>query len=210
MNLPMNATIFLLGALGLLAGPMALAQEVSGHHHEEMAPSDRMPGDSIYQLPVTLLTAENQTLQLADLRGRPLLITMFYSHCTSVCPLLTSQLQRSVDQLSPVDRQQVRILMVSFDAARDTPEVLAAFKAEHHIEGPNWIIAHASASDVRALAAALGIRYRQLPDHSFNHSALISVTDREGIVHARTSDLTVTDEAFVRAVHDQVAARAQP
>jgi protein SCO1 len=210
MKSMMYATISLLGALGLLAGRISMPQEVSGHHREEMAASDSIPGDSIYQLPVTLLTAENQILHLADLRGRPLLITMFYSHCTSVCPLLTSRLQRSVDQLSPVDRQQVRILMVSFDAARDTPEVLAAFKAEHHIEGPNWIIAHASASDVRALAAALGIRYRQLPDHSFNHSALISVTDSEGIVRARTSDLTATDDAFIREVHDQVVASERP
>jgi protein SCO1/2 len=134
---------------------------------------------------------------------------MFYSGCTSVCPLLTAQLQRLVDQLSPADGRQIRILMVSFDAARDTPEALTAFKAEHHIQGGNWIVAHASASDVRALAAALGIRYRELADHTFNHSAVVSFADREGVVRARTSELTSIDHAFVVAVHHQIAATSR-
>jgi cytochrome oxidase Cu insertion factor (SCO1/SenC/PrrC family) len=66
-----------------------------------------------------------------------------------------AQVQRLVGQLSPGEQQRIQILMVSFDAVRDTPEALSAFKAEHHIEEPNWIIARASADDVRALAAAL-------------------------------------------------------
>jgi protein SCO1/2 len=74
--------------------------------------------------------------------------------------------QRLVGQLSPTEQQRIRILMVSFDAARDTPEALSKFKAEHPISETNWIIARASENDVRALAAALGIRYRELSDHT--------------------------------------------
>ena len=114
------------------------------------------------------------------------------------------------ERLGPDDRQQIRVLMVSFDAVRDTPDVLSAFKAEHHIQESNWIVAHASADDVRALAAALGIRYRELPDHTFNHSALISLADREGIVRARTGELAARDDAFMRAIHEQAAAKPAP
>jgi protein SCO1/2 len=198
------------GTLGLLEQTV-LAQESKAYPHHDMPAMDQVPGDSLYQLSVTLLTAENNTLKLADLRGQPLLVTMFYSHCSSVCPLLTAQLQRMVNQLSPTDRQQIRILMVSFDAARDTPAALTAFKNEHHIQDAHWIIARASASDVRELAAALGIRYRELPDHTFNHSAIISITDLDGTVRASTTEITATDEAFVRAVRAQIAgASRQP
>lgn len=209
MTLRLKWMVFVTGALGLLGAHVAFTQDIGGDADRASAAGVPLPGESLYQLPVRLLTAENRNIQLADLRGRPLLITMFYSHCASVCPLITTRLQRLVADLSPADREQVRILMVSFDATRDTPATLTEFKAEHHIEDSSWIIAHASAGDVRLLAAALGIRFRELPDHTFNHSALISLVDRDGVVRAHTSELTATDETFVRAIHVQVAARPQ-
>jgi protein SCO1/2 len=195
-------------ALG--SGPTAGAAAADSHGHdmagmEPMPAADRVPGDSLYQLPVMLTTAEGATLKLSDLRGQPLVITMFYTHCTSICPLVTAQLQRLMSHLSPAAQHQVHVLMVSFDSLRDTPEVLSAFKAEHHIRGTNWVIARASASDVRSLAAALGIRYRELADHSFNHSAVISVADRDGTIRNRTSQLTGADKAFLHAVQAQIA-----
>jgi len=197
--------VFLLAVAAGFAGEGMTHSQASDHGEQRDAPAiDGLPGDSLYQLPVTLRTAGGQTLNIADLRGQPLVVTLFYGHCTSVCPLLTSQVQRVISALSAAERRQIRILMVSFDSLRDTPEELIAFKDEHHIQDPSWIIANASASDVRALAAALGIRYRELPDHTFNHSALISVTDRDGTVRARTSDMTGLDEMFVAAVRAQI------
>jgi protein SCO1/2 len=135
---------------------------------------------------------------------------MFYSRCISVCPMLTGELQQLMSRLSTVERARVQILMVSFDSAGDSPATLTAFEAEHHIVEDNWLIAKASARDVRSLAAALGIQYRQLPDHSFNHSAVISVADRGGTIRARTSDLNDSDGTFIAAVRIQVQAMSRP
>ena len=184
--------------------PAIAAEETPGHHHQGV-PGNALPsGDSLYQLPVTLETAEGTRIKLSDLQGPPLIVTMFYSHCTSVCPLLTTELQRVVRALPARERPKFRILMVSFDSVRDTPQELAAFKEEHHIQDPNWVIARASSGDVRLLAAALGIRYRELEDHTFNHSAVISVTDRSGTVRARTSELTGISNSFLSVVRKQL------
>lgn len=164
------------------------------------------PGDSLYQLPIILTTASGASLKLAEMRGTPALIAMFYSQCTSVCPLLTRQLQRITEHLSASEQRRIRVLMVSFDSARDTPESLNAFAVEHHIAGENWILARASANDIRALAAALGIQYRELPDGSFNHSTLISLADRDGVIRAKTSDLTDVAGDFVTAIRRQLSA----
>jgi protein SCO1/2 len=172
--------------------------------------SAELPGESLYQLPVSLTTAAGTSLKLSNLRHRPLIVTMFYSQCASVCPLLTAQLQRITRRLSAMEQRQVEVLMISFDSARDTPEALTAFAAEHHIAGDNWVVARASASDVRLLAAALGIQYRELADHSFNHSAIISVTDREGVVRAQTSDLADSRGSFVAAIRRQLGTSPRP
>ena len=72
------------------------------------------------------------------------------------------------------------------------------------------VLAKATARDVRTLAAALGIQYRELPDTSFNHSAVVSVADRGGTVRACTSDLNDSDETFIAAVRLQVHAAFKP
>jgi protein SCO1/2 len=161
-SLPLIA-VTLTAAISLATGLAAVAEQTSAHHQHQNLPAEAdIPGDSLYQLPIALQTAEGKTIKIDDLRGRPLVVAMFYSHCTNVCPLLTAQVQRLVGKLSPGEQQRIQILMVSFDAVRDAPEALSGFKAEHHIKEANWIIARASANDVRALAAALGIRYREL------------------------------------------------
>jgi protein SCO1/2 len=164
-----------------------------------------LPGNSLYQLPATLLTAEGTKIELSSLRGVPLLVTLFYSRCTSVCPLLTSQLQHIVSTLPERDRARMRVLMVSLDSARDTPADLRTFEAEHHIHGPGWVVALTSASEVRALAAALGIRYRELPDHTFSHSAVITVADRDGTPRGRSEQMSGTDAAFLETLRAVLA-----
>lgn len=192
--------------VGLAADCAGAASRVYDAVGQEVTPAAApVAGDSLYQLPVTFTTSKGATLKFADLRGEPLVITMFYSHCSSVCPLLTSQLQRLMGRLSPAAQKQVRVLMVSFDSVRDTPEMLSAFRSDHHIQGANWVVARASSTDVRALAAALGIQFRGLEDYSFSHSAVISVTDRGGTVRSRTSALSGPDETFVHAIQAQIA-----
>lgn len=164
--------------------PAATASERSQH-----TPRAPLSGDSLYQLDIALQTADGQHIALSSFRGAPLLVTMFYSHCTSVCPMLTSELQSIYGQLEPRQRARLRVLMVSFDAERDTPAELLAFQQQHSIHEAGWVLARASVEDIRALAAVLGIRYRELADQSFNHSAVVTLADSEGVIRGRTTEL---------------------
>ncbi|HEY6923518.1 MAG TPA: SUMF1/EgtB/PvdO family nonheme iron enzyme [Steroidobacteraceae bacterium] len=166
-----------------------------------------LPGESLYQLDVPLQSSDGGRIALSEMRGRPLLITLFYSQCSSVCPMITARLQSIESQITPGDRRNVTILMISLDAQRDTPQTLATFRQEHHIEGQSWIVARAGAEDVRALAAVLGVRYRELPDHSFNHSAVIALVDRDGVIKARADGVQGADAAFVKQVQSIATAR---
>jgi protein SCO1 len=197
-------------ALWLCGGASSATDTNAGKSGMYPPPIEQISGDSLYQLPVQLTAADGASVRLSSLRGKPLVVTMFYSRCTSVCPMLTHELQRFMSHLSARERAQVQILMVSFDSAGDSPATLTAFKSEHQITEDNWLIAKASARDVRSLAAALGIQYRELPDHSFNHSAVISVADRGGTVRARTSDLSDADGTFIAAVRLQARAASSP
>ena len=188
-------------ALLLLAAGAAGAEEPAHVHvHPTEAPAPALPGGSLYQLGVTVDAADGTRLALDALRGTAVVVTMFYSTCTSVCPMLTLQMQHIAAALDDGERARVRFLMVSLDAARDTPPRLVEFAAEHHLPQPPFIVAHAAAGDVRAIAAALGIRYRQLPDLSFSHSSVITLLDRDGVAAARTQVLAADDPGFVASL----------
>lgn len=167
-------------------------------------PEGELPGNSIFRLPVSLTTATGNTIELAALRGSPMIVTMFYSQCTSVCPMVTSQLKALVDGLPDSKRNSLNILMVSFDSSRDTIATLAAFKSAHGLVGDRWILAKMSSPDVRMLAAALNIQYRELSDHTFNHSTVITLTDAEGTIRASTRDPGDADGSFAGAVRKQL------
>jgi len=173
-------------------------------------PPGPVPGGSVYNLKMSLETSRGESVTLDSFRGQPLLITMFYAQCTSICPLTTVTMQRIDLALTPEERARLRVLMVSLDPEHDTPTALRTFAGQHHVEDPRWTIALAKPGDVRLLAAALGIRYRPLPDGTFNHSAVISILDNEGTVLASSASVTAQDSNFQQVVERAVAAHATP
>ena len=155
------------------------------------------PADSIYQLSVPLTDHRGAATTLDRYRGQPVLISMFYSSCPHTCPLLISAVQQLEQQLTPDHRVRLRVMLVSFDPARDSPEKLAATAKAHHAEDARWTFARADELDVRRLAAVLNIQYRNLADGEFNHSSIITLLDRDGRIVATTSSLLRPDPDFV-------------
>jgi protein SCO1/2 len=168
--------------------------------HEVMEPGGQLPGESIYQLPMELTLQNGSHAPLQQLRGQPALVTMFYASCDGVCPLLAFTLRRVEAALPVSERDRLLVLMVSFDPTRDTPEALRAFAKLNQIDRANWLLARADENDVRNLAAVLGIRYRELADGVFSHSAVITLLDADGVIRAHTTQLKELDPDFMGAV----------
>ena len=159
-----------------------------------------LPEDSIYQLPVTLTTQDGTTQQLAERRGRPQLLTMFYTTCQMVCPVIIDSMRLTDEALSEEQRARIDLLAVSFDPARDDVAALRAYARERKLESRFWTLARAEQGQERALSSVLGLQYRQLPDGDFNHSSEIILLDTEGRIVARTSKMGKPDPAFVEQI----------
>jgi len=163
------------------------------------------PADSLYHLRAELLTESGARLPFDVDRGHPTLISMFYGSCPAACPMLITSLQVYERQLPPAARAHVRVLLVSLDQARDTPQRLGELAREHRADPGRWTFSSASPADARKIASLLGIQYRQLPDGGFDHSLLITLLDEEGRILTSTTRL-VGDTQFEARL--QAAARA--
>ncbi|MFO1446954.1 MAG: SCO family protein [Opitutaceae bacterium] len=142
--------------------------------------------DSLYQLDATFTDDTGHRVALGDLRGRPVLLTMFFSSCGYACPLLLGDLQRIRAGLTAEVRERTVIVLVSFDTQRDTPAALAAYRTQRQLDS-GFVLLHAEAAGVRELAALLGVKFKQEADGNFAHSNLITVLNPAGeIAHQRS------------------------
>ena len=183
-------------ALLAVTGSLAAAQ----HRHED-APAAAPRSDSIYEMPAALVDQGGRPVGLDLFRGHPVLITMFYASCPDACPLLIADLQRFERELSPRARADLRIVLVSFDTARDRPEALKRLAAAHGLDTSRWRLLRASDDTVREVAAVLGIRYRRLPDGSFDHSSVVTLLDASGVAVARVEGLGQPLDALRKHLH---------
>lgn len=163
-------------------------------------PAEALPGDSIYRLDLALVDQDGRGLMLRERRGGPVLIAMFYTSCPYMCPLIVESIRRTEHALEGDARARLRVVLVSFDSARDTPPVLNATAEMRHIDLARWTLARAEPADVRRLAAVLDVQYRALPDGSFNHSGVMTLLDADGRIAARTDMLGDVDTEFLAAV----------
>jgi len=173
------------------------------------AQAGELPGDSVYRLDIPLVDQNGTGSHLADRRGRPQLISMFYTSCQYVCPLIIDTLRTTERSLDPAERQNLDVLVVSFDPERDTPVQLKNVFDKRKLDAGRWTLARTEAPNVRKFAAALDIRYRALADGEINHATALVLLDRDGRIVARSSTLGSADPDFVAAIRTTLAAHAR-
>jgi len=106
---------------------------------------------------VVFLSAAGDRVRLAELRGKPVVISMIYTSCAGICPATTQRLAAAVrvarGALGPAG---FTVLSVGFDTARDTPYALQAFAVAQGVTDPRWWFVTASAQDIARLASDTG------------------------------------------------------
>lgn len=161
---------------------------------EQMRPelpiNTRMGGDTV------LTSHEGEPFDTSTLRGQLVLLFFGYTHCPDICP---ASLAKMGQVWKAIDRQghgdELRIVFVSFDPERDTPERLAEYVP---FFGPRVVGLTGSVEQIRDHAARFGVIFRKEPgavqggeesqsggaggDVNFVHSDYIYLLDRQGRV----------------------------
>jgi protein SCO1/2 len=134
---------------------------------------------------------------------------MFYATCPFASPTLISDIKRLDRKLDAKARQEMRVLLVTFDPERDTPEKLGQLAKTHQVDTKRWTFARASKDDTRDLANVLGLKYRQLPSGQFNHSSVITVVDEKGMIRARVEGLQSPNTELISTLQRLAGGRGQ-
>ncbi len=159
-----------------------------------------LPPNSVYHLQVSIEDQLGEITGLDRYKGQPVLVTMFYASCPHVCPMLISTIKLTESKLSDESRAGLRVLTISIDPERDTPEKLRETMERHNVDDTRWSMVRPEPGDLRTIAGVFGVRYKQLPEGEFNHTTRIILLDRDGTQVASTEQLGRLDAEFLEAV----------
>ncbi len=133
--------------------------------------------DDRHPLPDFALHSTAGELTRAGLAGRWSLLFFGYTHCPDVCPTTLGLMVELHRRIEPPRRP--RVLFVSVDPARDTPELLTAYMAAFDA---GFIGASGSDEAIDALTRHLGVHYRRNARspagfYTIDHTASIYLID---------------------------------
>lgn len=128
-------------------------------------------------LPLGDLVSSDGALDLADLEGHPVLLFFGYTHCPDVCPMTIGELVLALNA-----RPELRVVFVTVDPERDTPEFLREW-TDYLPDG--FVALTGSASAIRAAADAYHVRYARVDSgsaggYSMSHTAFVHLIDADG------------------------------
>jgi protein SCO1/2 len=164
-----------------------------------------LPELSVYNLPSTWTTQNNEQLELKDLRGNVLVMVMIYTSCKAACPRLVADMRNIEKQVPKKDLDKVKFIMVSIDPETDTPQRLKKFSEENLMTDEHWMFLRGTPEDTREFAAVLAVSYKKISPIDFSHSNIISVFDEEGVLVHQQEGLGVDNEETVTAIHQEVS-----
>lgn len=126
----------------------------------------------------------SRDLALADLRGKPLVVSLIFTSCATVCPIVTDHLRDSVKEARRVlGHDSFNVLTFGFDASGDRPGQLAGFAGTHRLAGiDGWQIASADAETTALFLAELGFSFAAAAG-SFDHVTQTTILDADGRVY---------------------------
>ncbi len=139
----------------------------------------------------------NQTVTQASLKDKTALVFFGYASCPDICPTTMAQLTEVIAKLGD-DAKDVRIVFISVDPHRDTPDILQAYVNAFN---KNAIGLTGSENEVAALARRYRIAYQiekpkpgDNPDiYDVTHSRGVFIFDRYGKARLLASDTEAID-----------------
>ena len=133
-------------------------------------------------LEVELTNEQNQSVSEADYTGDVILLFFGFTHCPHICPTTLANLATVSQALGEETQEDLRVLFVSVDPARDNPTTLSAYTEAF---GPEFIGLTGSQEDLQALTRRYRVTYgygeKDTNGHyDVSHSNAVFVFDRDG------------------------------
>jgi protein SCO1/2 len=127
---------------------------------------------------VSLVDQSGQPFTTDSLKGHPTLVFFGFTHCPDVCPTTLARLSQVV---KAADIPDLKVLLVSVDPERDTPELLERYV---HAFNPEFGGVTGQPEEIQRLARQFGVAIAKVDmgggEYTVDHSAAVFLLNRQG------------------------------
>jgi protein SCO1 len=150
-------SLLAIGVLLLISGCTAAPSGPTGHRDAD--PAGYMGGSSLpepYSMPeVSLLDTSGRPFNLATTPSKPVTLLFFgYTHCPDVCIAVLSDVSLSLQRLAPADRDQIQLVFVTTDPARDQEKQIRRYLDRFN---PSFVGLTGPMSTIKRAASEVGV-----------------------------------------------------
>ena len=120
----------------------------------------------------TLESLEGTPVQFYEHSGKVRVVEFMFTNCPDICPVTTANLVEIQKELKEkeVFGNKVNFFAITFDPAKDTPEVLREYASTLKMDLNGWVILRGSEEETRKIVESYGGFVEKQPDGSFAHS----------------------------------------
>ena len=131
----------------------------------------------------SLVDQQGKSLELAKLKDKVLLVSFIFTTCNGSCPATThrmAQVQQELARRGLLKKDQVRLLSITLDPARDTPGVLRGYMRLYDVDGSTWSFLTGPPEKVARTITAWDMWVRPAANAQLDHPSRIFLVDRRG------------------------------
>lgn len=130
---------------------------------------------------IELVDQDGKPVKLLDTyRGKVMVVFFGFTQCPDVCPTTMAELAQVREKLSPEQRDQMQVIMISIDPQRDTPAVIKQYVSAFD---PSFVGLTGSDEQIAKVAGSFKAYYKKVESgqsYTMEHSSGLYVLDTQG------------------------------
>jgi protein SCO1/2 len=156
------------------------------------------------------MTSTGELLSTADLRGKPLVLSLIYTSCFHTCPQTIQHLAKVIGKArEAVGDDSFNVAVLGFDVDNDEPGAMRYFGRKQGVDDEGWHLLSADRETIDPLMEELGFVYVPSP-RGYDHLVQASILDAEGRIYRQVYGEVFDTQLLVEPVMELVFKRPTP
>ncbi len=159
----------------------------------------------------SLVDQDGKRFQLGEYfnAGKPLVVGFAYTSCDSVCPTITTEFKKAVDDARKKFGDRFNVLTIAFDPARDTSKKLREYGQRFTRDFRDFRFATSDEATIEKLTRQFGFFYVKNREGGFDHIDMVSVVRPDGTIYKQVYGVRTQGNSVVTRLEELITGKPE-
>jgi len=159
----------------------------------------------------SLVDQDGSRFQLSEYfkTGKPLVVGFAYTSCDSVCPTITAELKKAVDDARRKLGDRFNVLTIAFDPARDTAKRLREYGGRFTRDFSGFRFATSDEATIARLTRQFGFFYKKNAEGGFDHIDMVSIVRPDGTIYKQVYGVRTQGASVGTRLEDLITGKSE-